>query len=135
MFMSNYLRAAILNYVKGSTFPAATPVYLALFSDSVNPAGVGTEITATITGGNRPAILFGAISSNRIICNDPLLTITASAAGNGTIVSVGIYSTPTPSTGNLLFGGDLTAPIPVAAGTSLEIPLGDLCVILDEPCP
>ena len=133
--MSNWLRAQILNWTKGSTFAAApTAVYIALFSNAVQPDGSGTEVTATITGGNRPAVLFGAIQSFRIIKNDPAVTITASAAGNANIVSVGIYAVPTPGTGNPLFIGTLAAPIPVTAGQSVVIPLEKLSVILDEPC-
>jgi hypothetical protein len=135
MALSNFSRAAILNWIKGSTFPAApTAVYLALFSDAVQPDGSGTEVTATITGGNRPAVLFGAIQSNRIIKNDPAITVTASASGNANIVSAAIYVVPTPGTGNPIVLGTLAAPIPVVAGQSVQIPFEALSVILDEPC-
>lgn len=123
-----------LNYVRGNA-PAAPPgtIYLALYSDSVTSDKVGTEVTATITGGNRPSFTLNAPSAKQCE-NDPAITVTASAAGSANIVSVGIFNSATPNSGFGYFHADLPAPIPVLAGQSVTIPFEELVVILDLPC-
>lgn len=131
----NDLKNNLLNYLKGSNMPAATSVYISLHSAPVLDDGSGTEITATITGANRVMVTWGAIISNEEIQNDPLITITASAAGGGTWASFGIWSTAVPGTG-ILHGWNNLSPAPViVAGQSVTIPLNALTVIIDAACP
>lgn len=133
--LSNYTKNQLLGWIKGINYPAApVAVYISLYSNATNDDASGTEITGTITGGNRPAVTFGAIDNNERILNAPLVTITASAAGNGNIHSIGLHTTATPSTGNLIIWEQLGAVIPVVAGQSVVIPLSSLIVHLDKPC-
>lgn len=132
---SNSIKNAILNWIKGSTFPAApVAVYLSLYSTAVGDDDSGTEITATITGGNRPAVLFGAIDNNERILNTPAITVTASSAGNASIVAVALHTTATPGTGTLIVHDTLAAPIPVVAGQSVVVPVDSLIVHIDKAC-
>lgn len=132
-FFNGYAHG-VLNYIRGNAMPTPpTAIYLALYSDVVDSAGVGTEVTATITGGNRPSFTLNTPASKQSE-NDPAITVTASAAGNGNIVSVGVFNSATPNSGTGYFHGTLAAPIPVTAGQSVVIPLEDLKVIIDPPC-
>ena len=132
---SNAIKNANLNWIKGSTFPAApVATYLSLYSTAVNDDDSGTEITGTITGGNRPAVAWGAIATNELIKNTPAVTVTASAAGGGTIVAIAIHTTATPGTGTLIVHKELTAPVVVVAGQSIVIPIDGLTIHIDKPC-
>ena len=132
---SNVIKNANLNWIKGLTFPAApVAVYLSLFSTAVGDDNSGTEITGTITGGNRPAVVWGAISGNELIKNTPAVTVTASAAGAGTIVAIAIHTTATPATGSLVVHKTLAAPVNVVIGQSIVIPIDGLTIHIDKPC-
>lgn len=132
---SNAMKNAILNWIKGTNFAVApVAVYLSLYSTAVGDDDSGTEITATITGGNRPAVLFGAITTNELIKNTPAVTVTASAAGNASIVAIGIHTTATPGTGTLIVHDTLGAAIPVVAGQSVVIPVDSLIIHIDKAC-
>lgn len=132
---SNAMKNSILNWIKGTNFAVApVAVYLSLYSTAVGDDDSGTEITATVTGANRVAVTFGAIDNNERILNTPAITVTASSAGNASIVAVGIHTTATPGTGVLIVHDTLTAPIPVVAGQSVVIPLSSLIIHIDKAC-
>ena len=131
----NDLKNAILNFFKGSNMPVATAnLYLSLHSAPVGDNGGGTEITATITGGNRVAIPWGAIVNNEEISNNAQIVVTASAAGGGTWASFGIWSTPTPGTGFLHAWNNLSPAPVITAGQSVTIPTAKLVMTIDPPC-
>ena len=131
--LSNYLETAVLNWIRGTAMPTApSTVYIGVFSDSPGDDASGTEITSTITGSaNRIAVTFGTVtdaSGAGQIANSGTVTITASAAGGGTVSHIGLFDAQTG--GNLLYHGALTAPVVVAAGNELKIETGLLKVQL-----
>lgn len=124
--MSNYLKNALLNWVKSTAFPAdPATVYLAFFSDSVNAAGTGTEVTNLVSVIRAP-MGWGSIVNNEEI-NAGQISI-SNAFGNTTVVSVGIYDAQ--SGGNLLFFSDLLSPLTVTAGSPVVFPINTFKILL-----
>jgi hypothetical protein len=128
---SNYLEDAVLNWIRGTTFPAAPgAVYVALFDGSPTDTGSGgTEITNTIRGTTtRNAIAFNAPSGGEIE-NSAEVVITASASGGATASHFGLFSAATG--GNLIVHGSLTAPKTIAASDEVKIPAAALTISID----
>ena len=95
--LSDYSANAFLNWLRGTTFPAApTDVYMALFNG--NPTSGGTEVTTTIRVAGRVAIDYDVVAS-RSITNATDIDY-GEAAGGATITYLGVYDAA--SAGNLL---------------------------------
>jgi hypothetical protein len=102
---SAYLENAQLNWLKGTTYPAApATVYVALFTVTPTDAGGGTEVT----GGSYARI--GITSSTgwssisgtpEQISNGAIVTFATPTANWGTVIAIGIYDAVTA--GNLLY--------------------------------
>lgn len=124
--MSNYMKGKMLNWLKQQTFPPEIEIcWLAFFSDSVNAAGVGTEVSNIVNGG-RASILWSTVQNNTYIRNNQKSL--ANASGVVTVVSVGIYDSVTG--GNLLFFGNLTNPFTTVTGQGRIIPADTIRITL-----
>ena len=124
---SNFLRTQIgtefLN-IGAATLP--TVLYVALFTDSVTAAGVGTEVS----GGSyaRKQISASSFTDDGVggfTLNAALEFVTASASW-GTIVSMGIYDAST--LGNLIVFDDLAATKTIASGDAFRFNSGSIVV-------
>jgi hypothetical protein len=124
---SNFLRTQIgtefLN-IGAATLP--TELYIALFTDSVNAAGTGTEVT----GGSyvRKEISASSFTDDGVggfTLNTSLEFVTASASW-GTVVSMGIYDASTA--GNILVFDDLAASKAIASGDAFRFNSGSIVV-------
>ncbi|HIK61738.1 MAG TPA: hypothetical protein EYF98_13725 [Planctomycetes bacterium] len=124
---SNFLRTQIgtefLN-IGAATLP--TVLYVALFTDSVNAAGTGTEVT----GGSyaRKQISASSFTDDGVggfSLNTALEFVTATASW-GTIVSMGIYDAS--GAGNLIVFDDLAATKTIANGDAFRFNSGSIIV-------
>lgn len=129
--LSNYFENAILNWFRGTAFPAATgSVYVALFTAAPSDAGGGTEVS----GGSyaRVAVSKAAgswsapadVSGSQEISNVAVIAFPTATADWGTVTHFGIFDAAT--VGNLIFHGALTASRVVSNGTDVSIPAGSL---------
>lgn len=149
---SDYMETQILNWYKGTTFPAApATTYLGLFT--ANPADTGstggtadgTEMTTTngATGYAayaRQAIAWGAIgaassapisdSTGQQIQNSAQITFPANNGGSTvTVTGVGVYSAATA--GNLLYYIALGSSQAYANGSQPTVNATSLTVAID----
>lgn len=112
MPLSSYAEDALLNHLlRHVSLTSPTTVYLAVYSDSVDAAGTGTQV------GSRVAVTFAAPTGGR---SSPTADVTISGWDGSTAVSVAIWDAIT--SGNMLMYADFDDPIQQAAGTSLVLP-------------
>lgn len=128
---STYLQNAALNWLKGTTYPAAPAnTYVALFTTQPTNAGTGgTEVS----GGSyaRVAIpssgwsaLSGATPTST--SNSAAVNFAASTANWGTVVAFGLYDAVTA--GNLLYVAALTTSQTINSGSTASFAAGQLSI-------
>jgi hypothetical protein len=130
---SNYLEDAILNWLKGTTFPAApATVYAGLHNGDPTDAGSGgTEVTNTIRGSGvgRVAVTWGSITTAagaNSIENSASVDFGAAVAG-ATMTHIALWTSATVGSGNMLYSAALTGqPHTVSAGTNVSFTNGNL---------
>jgi hypothetical protein len=137
MPFSDYTSNAILNWIKGTTAPAApTGAFISLHSGDPGGAGTANDITAAITGSaNRisvPQANLGAIGAasprGRQMSNVALITITNAAVNVSplTVTHVTIWDAITG--GNPLIGDALSAGATVETGDIVRFNAGALII-------
>jgi hypothetical protein len=117
--VGTYLQNARLNFIKGTTHPAAqATLYLALYTTQPSNADSGG---VEVTGGSyaRASIassVWSAISgaSPASITNSSAIAFTAASGSWGTIVAIGIKDAST--SGNLLYVAPLATAISIVSG-------------------
>jgi hypothetical protein len=122
---STYLATAVLNWVKGTTMPAApAAVYVALFNGDPTDAGSGgTEVTTTIRTAGRVAATFGAVSS-KAIANSALVDF-GNAAGTASVTHFAVFDAA--SAGNMLGSNALSSGSgSITSGTATNFAIGAL---------
>lgn len=129
MNISDYLRTALLNHVMDvAVFTPPNTVWGALYSAPPTSAGGGTEFSAVDY--QRVAISWGAAVLGDITNNAdikfPASGTAASSWGNATTLC--LFDSPT--NGNLLFFGPLSAPIVLGLGSFFVISAADLSITL-----
>lgn len=129
MSLSNYTENAILNWFKGTTFPAAPGnIYVGLFNGDPGEAGSGgSEVTTTIRAAGRPSVTFGAISGGAI-SNSGIVDFGA-AAGGASATHFALFDAA--SAGNLLASAALDNIRTVATGNAVTFEAGALDLIVD----
>jgi len=122
--LSDYLEDAIINWLRGTTFPAApTTVYVALFTAAPNDAGGGTEVSGG--GYARTAVTLGAPAGGAgATDNTATVTFPQASASWGTVTHTAIFDALTA--GNLLLHGALAASKAVGDGDTAEFAIGDI---------
>lgn len=128
--LSNYIQNAILNFLKGTTFPAApAAVYVGLFNGDPTDAGSGgAEVTTTVRAAGRVVAPFGTITGNTSIANSADVDFGA-AAGAATASHFGLFSAA--SGGQLLASGALASSQSIAATNLVKFATGALTVTVD----
>lgn len=127
MPFSRAIQDNLLDWVKGSAFPAApTNLYISLHNGDPGENGAASDVTATITGiANRPLLLQANLGPNgsvspagREAANTALITITSSAVNASSLFvsHIALWSTITGA-------GCLYQD---AQSTVTEVSLGDL---------
>ncbi len=134
--MSQYLENAVLNWFRGTTFPAVPAhTFLALFTVApINGVDSGaTEVTIGANGYVRLSVTPGTTTLVAPSGAAPATAATGanqvfaspSGAGWGTIAGWALYDAATA--GNMLVYGAFT-PVPVASGDTVEFLTGGLTV-------
>lgn len=129
--MSDYLEAALLNHLRGTTFPAVpTNFYVALFSTATDDASGGTELSGN--GYARVAVspATGSWSAPGVGGNTTNAVEIAFPAATGSPWSAAthfaIYDAVT--TGNRYYHGALTASKTAAVGDVIRFAIGALSI-------
>lgn len=137
MAFSTYLADTILNWIKGTAFPAGLAnVYISIHGANPGSTGSGSDLTLTITGSaNRTSILTSSFSvpsnatgGGREITNGGVVLITGSAV-NGTVETVthfGVWDAVTG--GNFLASGVLVTPVSIQNGDTVQFNVGALAI-------
>ncbi len=133
---SDYLNSAILNWLKGTTYPAAPAnTYVALFTTApTSDAGTGgTEVSGgayarvAIASSGWSAISGGATVAEQI-SNSGVVTFATPSANWGTVVAIGLYDALT--SGNLLYFATITSQT-INTGVVASFAIGALIVTAD----
>ncbi|HEX5016534.1 MAG TPA: hypothetical protein VFX15_02985 [Actinomycetes bacterium] len=127
MDASDYFENAILNWFRGTAFPAATgSVWVAAFITATTDAGGGTEVS----GGSYARVEipkasgeWSAPSGGTINQVDDVVFPTATANW-GTITHIALFDAS--SGGNMLVHGALNASRTINSGDTLRLPSGEL---------
>jgi hypothetical protein len=129
---SAYLENAQLNWLKGTTYPAApATVYVALFTVTPTDAGAGTEVTggsyarAAITTSTGWSSISGTPEQ---ISNGGIVTFATPTASWGTVVAIAVFDALTA--GNLLYWNAITSQA-IASGVVASFAVGTL-ILTDD---
>lgn len=125
--LSNFLRNKLINH--STSFATYTPtgvMYVALYTNSVNAAGTGTQV---VGGSYAPAAVTFAAAASGIAHSAGAVTFTNMPSC--TVVSTAIWD-DSAAAGNMLWFKDLAAPIVVVPGSSFTAIAGDIIVELDN---
>lgn len=134
---SDYLNSAILNWLKGTTYPAApATTYVALFTTApTSDAGTGgTEVSggsyarAAITSSSGWSSISGGGTSAEQISNAGVITFATPSANWGTVVAVGLYDAVTA--GNMLYFATITSQV-INTGVVASFAGGALVITAD----
>lgn len=137
MAFSQYLADRILNWVKGVTFPTAlSSVYISIHTGNPGVNGTSNDVTTSVTGSaSRTAVLStnftsagNASGGGREITNTGVVQITTNAANvtTQTITHFGVWDAAT--SGNFLASGELTTPVGVQAGDTVQFNIGAMAI-------
>lgn len=133
----DYLNSAMLNWLKGTTFPAApATTYVALFTVApTSDAGTGgTEVSGgsyarvAVTLSSGWSAISGGGTTAEQISNSGVITFATPSANWGTVVAFGLYDAVTA--GNLLYSNTTTAQT-INSGVVASLSVGSLIVTAD----
>lgn len=131
---SDYLETQILNWIKGTTFPAApSAVYVGLFSsDPTDTGSAGTEVTTTIRAAGRVAATFGANSGTgdgaTSISNSAIVDF-GNADAEASVTHFGLFDAA--SAGNMIVSDALTSSKTINTSDPVSFAIGDLTISVD----
>jgi hypothetical protein len=133
MNFSNYLEQQLLGHtLLRSTFTAPTTLYLSLATslasdgDSFTEVPPGTGYARELLNGNLSGPTSGPTWT---VVNSNAITFTTATTGWGSVTHFGIHDAS--AGGNLLYWGTLSTPRTVTDSDVLEVPVGNLSVLLD----
>ena len=136
MPISQYLADANLNWIRGTSFPAApsSNIFISLHSADPGYNGVNADVTTTLIPAGRvacPISVFtapvdGPGAASRQTSNDTLLSLTESAAGAASVTHFGLWSAQTD--GNFLVYGMVTPAASFLTGDIVRFPVGGLVI-------
>lgn len=128
---SDYFEAAILNWFRGTSFPAATgSVWCSLHTAATNDAGGGTEVSGNAYARDevtKATGSWGAPSATGIITNSNEIAFAAATpSGWGTVTHGALWDAST--TGNMIMHGALTASKTINTDDVFRYPVGALSI-------
>ena len=130
MNISDYLRTSLLNHSLGVVaFTMPTTVWAALYSSPPpTSAGGGTEVTAADYA--RVSTTWDTAAVGVISNATPIrFPSTGTTLSNwGTVLGVGLFASPTG--GNLLFYGPLSAAVTLSAGSDFQLAASTLSITI-----
>ena len=131
--LSDYLEAALLNWVRGVAMPSApATTYLALYTSATTDAGGGAEVSGgayarfaiAASGWSAPA----DDAEGKVISNVAELAFAVASSSWGTVTHAALQDAS--SGGNRLFHGPLAAQKVVDSGDQIKFGAGELRVKL-----
>jgi hypothetical protein len=129
---SDYLESKILGLtLLGSSYTGPSTVYLALATSATTDGAVFNEVPAG-TAYTRQVVAFGAPTNNgtkRQVANTGLISYSEATTPWGGITHAGLYDSPT--SGNQLYWGALTATRTIDTADTFQFPISNLTVSLD----
>lgn len=128
---SDYFEAAILNWFRGTTFPAATgSVHASLHTAATADDGTGTEVSGNAYARQALTKATGtwtAPTASGVISNTAeVLFPTATPSGQGTVTHGALFDAS--SAGNMIMHGALAASKVIGAGDAFRYPIGSLTI-------
>lgn len=122
--ISSFLAHKLLDHVlRGVTYSPPSAVYMALYTSNPGDEDTGTEVSGN--GYQRQAVTFSSAENRRIV-NSNQVEFPEATGPWGTITHFGLRDAQTG--GNLLFYGELTAPVTIGQGQQLIFKIGDIIV-------
>lgn len=128
---TDYLEAAQLNWMRGTTFPSApSAVYLALFTGSASEDGITTmpEIPTSL-GYQRQLLTFSAVTQSAgvgVISSSNGQTFGPASSSWGSVSHIGLFDAQT--SGNMLYFNSSSVAQNVAAGDRAVFNTGSIIV-------
>jgi len=129
---SDYLEQKVLGVtLLGSSYTCADTIYVALATSCTTDGAVFNEVPAG-TAYERTVVVFGSPSADGTkyqVANSAAVTFAEATTPWNEITHCGLYDSPTG--GNQLYWGALTAARTILSGDTFEFPTGNLKVQLD----
>jgi hypothetical protein len=125
--MSAYLETAVLNWFRGTAFPAAPTVYAALFNGDPTDAGTGgVETTTNVRAAGRPTVTLGApVAGPPRTSSNTAIVDFGNAAQAATFSHYALFDAS--AGGNMLNSAALNGGAQtVTAGTAVRFAIGGL---------
>jgi hypothetical protein len=136
MPFSNYLATSLLNWVKGTTFPAAgATVFVSVHTADPGTDGTVADVTSTVRGiAGRVSVTATAFTTPTAggggfqMTNTGVVQITSNAANVATtrLTHFGLWSANTA--GNFYGSGALTSFVDVVTGDTVQFNIGALVI-------
>jgi len=129
---SNVQEDRVLNWLKGTAFPAAPgTLFVGLYTTAPDDTGGGVEVSGNAYA--RQSITFGAITNvangpDTMSSNADVLFPIATPSGWGTIVAAGLFDAVTA--GNMIYWATITN-VTINAGDQLKVASGNATVTED----
>lgn len=128
---SNLQEDRVLNWLKGSAFPAAPgTLYVGLYTTAPTDAGGGVEVAGNAYA--RQPITFGAITTvdgpNTMTSNADILFPVATPGAWGAIIAAGLFDAL--AAGNMIYWATITS-VTINANDQLKIATGNATVTED----
>lgn len=122
--ISTFLTNKVLDHVlRGVSYTPPQAIYMALYTSNPGDDDTGSEVSGN--GYERQLVSFSA-ASNRKIQNSNQVEFPEATGPWGTITHFGLKDAKTG--GNLLFYGELSAPVTIGQGQQLIFRVGDIVV-------
>lgn len=130
---SDYYENAIINHIRGTTFPAAPAnTYISLHTADVTDAGTGTEVSgsnyARVAVPGATGEWDATSGTDGATENTNAITFPTASGSWGTITHFGIWDAS--SGGNLYYHGALTVSKTVGSGDTVSFPIGALDIVV-----
>lgn len=128
--LSNYMQTSILNWIKGTTFPAApAAVFVGLYDgDPTDAANAGVEVTNSIRTAGRVAVSFGTITTNNTITNSVEVDF-GLAANSADVTHFALFTT---DVGGVMIGSAALSSVEaVVTNDQVKFPVGSLTITID----
>lgn len=129
---SDYLESKVLGVtLLGSAYAAPSTIFMALSTSCTTDGAVFTEVVAG-TAYARQVVVFGTPADDgtkRKVANSVAINFTEATTSWGGITHAGLYDSPT--SGNQLYWGALTATKTISTGDTFHYEIGAFSVSLD----
>lgn len=127
--LSNYLENELLDHILGTSYTAATTIYLALATADPTDAGTGASMNECANSGAyaRQAITFGAAAS-RVVTQNATVTFPQATGSWGTVSHWAIVDSATHGAGNMLAHGAFGASKSIVTNNTPSVASSEITI-------